>query len=54
MSKLLWAKDSRSELQFIDVKNIIAFNKEELDFKYLDDWAEKLSVKNLLKECGSV
>lgn len=53
LSKLLCAKDSHSELQLIDVKNIIYFNKGELNFDYIQGWAEKLSVSRLLQECIS-
>lgn len=51
LSKLLWAKDSHSEMQFRDVRNILVFNKNGLDFSYLENWAVKLAVKNLLEEC---
>lgn len=51
LSKLLWAHNSRSEMQLRDVKNIILFNKGELDWDYLRNWSIKLSIKNLLDEC---
>lgn len=51
LSKLLWAKDSRSELQLNDVKNLTTFDREGLDLAYLENWADTLSVKTLLKEC---
>lgn len=48
LSKLVWAKDSGSELQLRDVKTLLA---GETDRKYLDEWAEPLTVVDLLKEC---
>jgi hypothetical protein len=48
LSKLLWAKDSRSELQLRDVRNLLA---GRCDGKYLEDWAGRLSVTDLLAEC---
>jgi hypothetical protein len=48
LSKLVWARDSGSELQLRDVKNLLA---GETDGKYLDEWAERLTVASLLKEC---
>lgn len=38
LSKLLWAKDSGSELQLKDVESILKFQKR-LDLKYLRKWA---------------
>ena len=52
LSKLLWAKDSHSEVQFNDVKNIISFNKGTLNFDYLIRWAKELSVEAFLEECS--
>ncbi len=48
LSKLVWAKDSRSELQLRDVKNLLAtgYNRE-----YTETWAEELTVADLLTEC---
>jgi len=51
LSKLLWAKDSHSEIQFRDVRNVLAFNKNRLDLSYLEEWAAKLTVKSLLEGC---
>ena len=47
LSKLAWAKDSRSELQFGDVKNLLA---TDFDEDYVARWAEGLSVGDLLRE----
>jgi len=48
VSKLVWAKDSGSELQLRDVKNLLT---GETDRSYLDEWAERLTVASLLNEC---
>lgn len=45
ISKLFWAKDSISELQLGDVKNLL---RSGYDVKYLTEWTEKLDLKNLL------
>jgi len=49
LSKLHWAKDSRSELQLTDVRNLIG-SVDGLDWSYLDQWAADLSVSQLLAE----
>jgi hypothetical protein len=49
LSKLVWAKDSRSELQFRDVRSIIAL-QPGLDWPYMDRWALRLTVTKLLAE----
>ena len=48
LSKLHWAKKSRSEMQMRDVASIIrnGYGKE-----YVELWAEKLGVTDLLEEC---
>jgi predicted nucleotidyltransferase len=48
ISKLYWAKDSRSEFQLRDVKNLLASG---YDAVYLKEWVEKLGLNRLLKEC---
>ena len=48
ISKLFWAKDSHSELQLGDVKNLLA---TEYDADYLQHWTRELGLNNLLKEC---
>lgn len=47
ISKLLWAKDSRSELQFRDVRKLLATG---YDKAYLAEWTKKLGVDTLLQE----
>ncbi len=49
LSKLVWAKDSRSELQFRDVRSIIAL-QPGLDWPYMERWALRLTVAGLLAE----
>jgi len=52
LSKLLWAKDSHSELQLRDVRHIIAA-QPELDWPYVEQWAKDSSVVDLLREVRS-
>ena len=47
ISKLLWAIDSRSEIQIKDVKNLL---KEKVDIKYIRDWVKKLKISDFFKE----
>jgi hypothetical protein len=49
LSKLVWAKDSRSELQLSDVRQIIGA-QPALDWPYVERWAEELRVLGLLGE----
>jgi hypothetical protein len=49
LSKLLWAKDSHSELQLRDVRHTIA-SQPGLDWPYLEQWAENLTAIDLLRE----
>jgi hypothetical protein len=49
LSKLHWAKDSRSELQLRDARTLIAC-RPDLDWAYVDRWAGELSVSALLAE----
>ena len=49
ISRLLWAKDSRSELQLRDVRHIIAA-QPSLDWAYVERWANTLDVRELLRE----
>ena len=48
ISKLFWAKESRSEIQFRDVRNLLA---SEHDGVYLQRWTRELGLDNLLREC---
>ena len=48
ISKLLWAKDSHSEMQLRDVRNLAS---TDYDADYVERWTESLEVLNLWKEC---
>lgn len=48
LSKLYWARDSHSEFQLRDVKNLL---KTGYDASYLQRWTEHLGLTDLLKEC---
>lgn len=48
ISKLYWAKDSHSEFQLRDVRNLL---KSGYDAAYLQTWTDKLGLESLLKEC---
>jgi hypothetical protein len=47
LSKLSWAKDSHSEFQLRDVRNLVATG---CDRAYIDRWTGELDVANLWKE----
>ena len=47
LSKLFWAKDSRSEVQLRDVRNLLT---RECDMGYLESRALMLGVRDLLEE----
>ena len=49
ISKLLWAKDSRSEMQLKDVKNLVE-TVHNLDMAYLKHWLRELGLEKLFKE----
>ena len=53
LSKLIWAQDSRSELQFRDIRSVLTFQRSSLDHEYLNHWARELSVDDLLREVDS-
>jgi hypothetical protein len=49
ISKLWWAKDSHSELQLRDVKNLVATG---CDTAYIARWTRELELLNLWQECN--
>jgi len=49
ISKLNWAKDSLSEIQLKDVRNLIE-TVDNLDFKYIDNWISQLDLGQVYKE----
>ena len=48
ISKLFWARDSHSETQLRDVKNLLAAG---YDAVYLERWTRELELDTLLREC---
>ena len=48
ISKLSWAKDSHSEIQLGDVRNLLGTG---YDAEYLGRWTRELELVNLLNEC---
>lgn len=48
LSKLLWASDSHSELQFRDVINLM---KESFDEDYVESWSRILKIDDIYFEC---
>jgi hypothetical protein len=48
ISKLFWAKDSRSELQMRDVRNLVATG---CDSAYVENWTRELDLTNLWEQC---
>jgi len=48
LSKLEWAKPTKSELQLRDVRNLLASGA---DLDYLRNWADRLSTRSLLEDC---
>ena len=49
LSKLAWAAESRSEIQFQDVRNLIR-SVADLDWTYIERWADELTLGELLHE----
>ncbi|MFH1727314.1 MAG: nucleotidyltransferase [Pseudomonadota bacterium] len=47
ISKLLWAKDTLSEMQIKDVNNLLTTS--EIDNKYLEAWILKLALHDIYK-----
>ena len=53
ISKLLWAKESHSEMQLKDVANLME-TVDDLDSKYISNWVRKLGLQQLYKEADDV
>jgi hypothetical protein len=49
LSKLDWAKESRSQMQLDDVRNLLR-SVQELDAEYLNQWADRLGLTTLYHE----
>ncbi len=52
ISKLYWAKDSSSEMQIKDIKNLLQSHKN-LDREYILHWVQKLGVQHIYKKVES-
>lgn len=53
LSKQLWAKQSESEFQLRDVKNLIHYTKA-MDTNYLNNYNEELGVKKLFQKVAEM
>jgi hypothetical protein len=51
ISKLEWARDSHSEVQLADVRNLLA-SVAALDRDYLTRWVERLGLETLYREAS--
>jgi hypothetical protein len=49
ISKLYWAKDSLSEMQIMDVRNILK-TVPDIDIDYIEKWIKKLGLEDIYKE----
>jgi hypothetical protein len=49
LSKLVWAAESQSEMQLQDARNLIR-SGVDLDWTYIERWANELTVGELLRE----
>jgi len=49
ISKLNWARDSLSEMQLKDVRNLVE-TVDNLDLKYIDKWISQLGLEQIYKE----
>jgi hypothetical protein len=49
LSKLDWAKESRSQMQLDDVRNLLR-SVQGLDTEYLNRWANRLGLTTLYQE----
>lgn len=49
ISKLFWAKESHSEMQINDVKNLMA-SVENLNYNYIKKWVKELDIENIFNE----
>ena len=49
LSKLDWAKESRSQMQLDDVRNLLR-SVQGLDTEYLNRWADRLGLTTLYQE----
>lgn len=52
LSKLDWAKESRSQMQLDDVRNLLG-SVQGLDTAYLTRWADRLGLSSLYREVSA-
>ena len=50
LSKLQWCKESESETQLKDALGVMIIQWDKLDWEYLDSWATKLQISELLND----
>ena len=53
ISKLLWAKDSHSEMQLKDVANLME-TVDSMDSGYIENWVRELGLEKIYKEASNV
>lgn len=54
LQKLRWYKRAKIEKHFVDAAFVFQMQKENMDFKYLKKWVEKLKVEKDFKELGKI
>lgn len=47
ISKLVWSRQSRSDFQIKDIKNLL---KEKIDLEYIEQWVGKLGIDDFYRE----
>ena len=52
LSKLSWAKDSGSEMQINDVKNLMR-TVSDLEWDYIEKWVDSLGLQNIFQKVRS-
>ncbi|MEW6039901.1 MAG: hypothetical protein AB1633_00070 [Elusimicrobiota bacterium] len=52
ISKLNWARDSYSEMQLKDVRNLLQ-TMDNIDFQYIEKWVEKLNLIEIYQKIGN-
>ncbi|MFV1975866.1 MAG: nucleotidyltransferase [Candidatus Scalindua sp.] len=52
LSKLWWAKDSQSEMQISDIKNLLD-SADDIDNIYIDKWVEKLNLRDIYRKINN-
>ena len=48
LSKLFWAKDTKSELQIRDVKNML-FAEHDIDLQYIHKWVKEMNLQEVYR-----